>query len=105
MGFVLGTILAFMFLDPPWRYLVLIPLAGWELFEIWLWLGWRNVKSMTGADAFVGAAGTALTDCKPGGQVRVRGQIWTATCPEGVDRGATVVVEAIDGVKLKVRPA
>jgi membrane protein implicated in regulation of membrane protease activity len=102
MGLVIGTILSFLFLDPPWRYLVLVPLAGWEAFEIWIWLRWRRVRSITGSDALVGATGRALTDCAPVGQVRVKGQIWKATCPEGVEAGTDVVVTSYEGLKLTV---
>ena len=104
MGLVIGTFLSFMFLDPPWRYLVLIPLAAWEAFEIWIWLRWRKVRSITGAEAIVGATGRALTDCRPDGQVRVRGQIWRAHCSEGVDAGTDVVVSSFEGLRLTVVP-
>jgi membrane protein implicated in regulation of membrane protease activity len=104
MGLVIGTILSFMFLDPPWRYLVLVPLAAWEVFEIWIWLRWRRVRSITGSEAIVGAIGRALTDCRPHGQVRVKGQIWRAHCPEGVDEGSDVVVTAYEGLELTVAP-
>jgi membrane-bound ClpP family serine protease len=104
MGLVIGTILSFMFLDPPWRYLVLIPLAAWEAFEIWIWLRWRRVRSITGAEAIVGATGRALTDCRPDGQVRVKGQIWRAHCADGVDAGEDVVVGSFEGLRLTVAP-
>jgi membrane-bound serine protease (ClpP class) len=104
MGLVIGTILSFMFLDPPWRYAVLVPLAAWEAFEIWIWLKWRRVRSITGSEAIVGATGRALTNCDPIGQVRVKGQIWQATCPEGVEAGDDVVVTSHRGLKLTVAP-
>ena len=105
MGLVLGTILSFTFLDPPWRYLALIPIALWELFEIYLWLRWRNVRSITGAETYVGGTARAVTDCKPDGQVRFRGQLWRAHCDEGAEAGDDVEVTAVDGLHLKVKPA
>jgi membrane protein implicated in regulation of membrane protease activity len=104
MSFVIGTILSFMFLDPPWRYLAIVPLALWEGFEIYLWSKWRRVRSITGQEAFVGSTGRAVTDCRPEGQVRVKGALWRAQCPDGVDAGDGIVVEAIDGMLLTVRP-
>lgn len=104
MGLVIGTILSFAFLEPPWRYLAIIPLAAWEGFEIWLWLKWRKVRSITGAESIVGATGRALSDCRPDGQVRVRGQIWRAHCPAGVDAGDDVVVQSFEGLRLTVAP-
>ena len=106
MSLVLGTILSFIFLDPPWRYLALIPIALWELFEIYLWLKWRNVRSITGAETYVGDTARAVTDCKPDGQVRFRGQLWRAHCSEGgAEVGDDVVVTAVDGLRLEVKPA
>jgi membrane protein implicated in regulation of membrane protease activity len=104
MGLVIGTLLSFMFLDPPWRYLAIIPLALWEIFEIYLWVKWRKVRSITGIEAYVGATGRAISDCKPDGQVRVKGQIWRAHCVDGVEAGDDVVVQAVDGLRLTVAP-
>jgi membrane-bound ClpP family serine protease len=104
VSLIIGTILSFIFLDPPWRYLALIPLALWEVFEIYLWLRWRKVRSITGAETYIGAVGRAVTDCNPDGQVRVRGQLWRAYCPEGVEEGDEVVVQSVDGLRFEVRP-
>jgi membrane protein implicated in regulation of membrane protease activity len=104
VSLVVGTLLSFIFLDPPWRYLTIIPLALWEVFEIYLWLKWRKVKSITGAETYVGAVGRAVTDCNPNGQVRVRGQLWRAYCPEGAEAGDEIEVQAVDGLRLEVRP-
>ncbi len=104
MGFVIGTLLSFAFLDPPWRYLALIPLALWEVFEIYLWLKWRGVRSITGREAYVGAQGRAISDCRPTGQVRVKGQIWRAYCADGVDEGDDIVVKGVHGLRLEVAP-
>lgn len=105
MSLIIGTILSFLFLDPPWRYLALIPLAVWEVFEIYLWLKWRKVGSITGVETFVGAVGRAVTDCDPDGQIRLRGQLWRAHCTEGAEAGEDVVVKAVDGLRLEVERA
>jgi membrane-bound serine protease (ClpP class) len=102
MAFIIGAVLAFVFLDPPWRYLVLIPLGLWELFEISLFLKWRRVRAVTGAEGLVGTRGRAVSSCKPEGQVRVKGQIWRAHCEGGADIGDDVVVERVEGLHLTV---
>ena len=104
MGFVIGTAIAFWLLDPPWRYIVILLLAGWEVFEIWLFLHLRRLRSITGREAIAGTKGTALTDCRPAGQVRIKGQIWKARCRQGVDAGEEIVVDAVDGLTLEVSP-
>jgi membrane protein implicated in regulation of membrane protease activity len=62
----------------------------------WVWLS-RRRKPAIGAEAVVGAEGIAVTECRPRGQVRVAGELWRATCPEGAGVGDTVVVERIEG--------
>jgi membrane-bound serine protease (ClpP class) len=105
VSLIIGTTLAFLFLDSPWRWIVIAVLAAVEGFEILLWLRLRRVRSLTGPEGIVGSKGRALSDCDPEGQVRVRGQIWKATCPAGAAAGDDVVVEGSEGLRLKVRRA
>lgn len=102
MALIIGTALAFAFLDWPWPLFVIVPLAAIEAFEIMVFLKWRKVGSITGAEAMVGASGEALTDCVPVGQVKVQGQIWKGRCRDGVSAGDAVTVVAIDGLTLEV---
>jgi membrane-bound serine protease (ClpP class) len=105
VSLVIGTTLAILYLDPPWRWIVIAALAALEGFEILLWLRLRRIRSITGPEGIVGTRGRALSDCDPEGQVRVKGQIWKATCPAGIAAGEDVVVEASEGLQLRVRPA
>jgi membrane protein implicated in regulation of membrane protease activity len=105
VALAIGTALAFAFLDPPWRWVVIGALAGVEALEILVWLRLRRLRSMTGAEAMAGAKGRALTDCAPDGQVRVKGQIWRARCPGGAAAGDDVVVTKVNGLRLEVRRA
>ena len=104
MGLIVGGILAFTFLDSPWQFLALIPLALWEALEVYLFLKWRGVPSVTGREALIGKRGRALTACRPEGQVRIRGEIWLAHCNAGVDAGAEIEVASVDGLKLRIVP-
>ena len=65
----------------------------------------RRGRPRIGAEALVGAAGVAVTDCMPAGRVRVRGELWSAHCPVHARAGDAVVVEAVEGLTLQVRPA
>jgi membrane protein implicated in regulation of membrane protease activity len=38
-----------------------------------------------------------VADCRPTGRVRVHGEVWRATCPEGASAGDQVVVERVEG--------
>ena len=105
MILVIGTLLSFAFLNAPWRYLVLLPLALLEIADVLMWLRWRKVRSTTGPEGLKGVRGLALTDCLPDGQVRLRGQIWKAHCPQGACAGDDVIVQGLDGLSLQVARA
>jgi membrane-bound serine protease (ClpP class) len=104
MSFVIGTLIAIFFLEGVARWALIAAVALLELAEIALWLRWRKVTSSTGVEALVGMTGVALSDCKPEGQVRVKGQIWKARCDQGVGAGDGVTVLAVDGLRLDVAP-
>ncbi|MGH2920662.1 MAG: NfeD family protein [Gaiellaceae bacterium] len=79
----------------------IVAVAGALVVEIgeaafWVWLSKRR-KPAIGAEALVGAVGIAVTDCRPSGQVRVAGEAWRATCPDGAAAGEEVVVERLEG--------
>jgi membrane-bound serine protease (ClpP class) len=102
---IIGAILAFIFLDPPWRYLAIAALLLVDVAEIFIWLRWRKRKSITGVENIVGARGEVVSDCTPDGQVKVRGQIWSARCAERARTGDAVVVMDVSGIRLIVAPA
>ena len=105
MAFVIALTLGFLLLDGWLRYALIAGGALIEIAEIAVWLRWRNVRSTTGIETMVGMTGVALSDCKPEGQVKVKGQIWKARCPEGVEAGAAVRVDAVEGLRLDVSAA
>jgi membrane protein implicated in regulation of membrane protease activity len=75
-----------------------------ELGEAAFWIRVsRKLRPRVGAEALVGAEGVALSDCRPSGRVRVRGESWRALCEEGVDAGEPIVVLAVADLTLEVR--
>ena len=62
-------------------------------------------KVSTGSEGLVGEQGVALTDLAPSGRVFVHGEYWEADAVEPIDRGAKVVVDRVDGMRLRVRRA
>lgn len=59
----------------------------------------------TGIEGLVGETGTALQDLTPDGQVRVHGEIWSATASTPpIASGTGIVVERVTGLHLTVRP-
>lgn len=70
------------------------------------WIVYRAYKRQgtTGPEGMVGAGGRALGRLDPAGKVEVFGEIWDARTDDGpIEDGAAVVVESIEGLRLKVR--
>ena len=52
----------------------------------------------------VGLKGTTASAVDSrGGTIKVHGEIWSAVSEEEISKDETVVVEAVEGLKLKVR--
>lgn len=60
-------------------------------------------KVDTGKEGMIGLEGEAKTDVQASGQVFVRGEYWTARSDEPIAKGERVKVEAVEGLKLKVK--
>jgi membrane-bound serine protease (ClpP class) len=78
----------------------------------WLALRARRNKTLLGPDALVGRLGIARTAIlshgeTPIGQVEVRGELWQATLTAAITlpAGAPVLVQAVEGLMLRVAPA
>jgi membrane-bound serine protease (ClpP class) len=61
-------------------------------------------KPVTGQEGLIGEKGTATTEITAeGGLVKVAGELWSAYSEEPMEKGQKVVVEAVTGLKVKVR--
>jgi membrane-bound serine protease (ClpP class) len=72
--------------------------------------GWRaqRLKSLTGQEGLIGERGNAVTALAPSGKVFVHGEYWNAEASGlggAIDAGASVIVERVDGMTLRVRKA
>lgn len=105
MALVAGLV-AFAILDPPLGVIVLAVSAVIEIGEAIFWRRYlRRIRVRTGVEALVGERAEVISECRPVGQVRFRGEIWRAECERGAGPGETVRITAIEGLTLKVEPA
>lgn len=67
----------------------------------------RDPGLRTGTDALLGSSGTALTDIVESGQVKLRGEVWSARAFDGtaIAAGSKVDVIAIEGATAAVLKA
>jgi membrane-bound serine protease (ClpP class) len=64
-----------------------------------------QLKATSGAEGMIGATGVAKETLDPEGNVYVHGELWAAVCDGTIDEGEAVVVEKVDGLKVKVKKA
>jgi membrane-bound serine protease (ClpP class) len=63
----------------------------------------RRRSKLTGPEVMIGAAGVAITDLGPKGEVRVNGEIWRAESLSGdISKGEQVCVKALKGLVVMV---
>jgi membrane protein implicated in regulation of membrane protease activity len=100
-----ALVVGYFFLDPPWRWLILIPAAAIDVIDIIVWLRWRKRRAVTGAESLVGSTATVVTVERPGeATVKARGQLWNAAVRGNVHAHDRVVIRAVDGIRLQVEP-
>ena len=110
MIFILTLIIVLLLqVGSPWAFVLLGAAALVEVGEIVFLRRWskrltRRYKPVSPEEALVGLVAEVVTPCRPNGQVRVRGEIWEATCPAGAGEGASVRVERVDSLTLFVVP-
>jgi len=103
--FLIGVLLAVFVTPDAWDVPVLIGFGILEITETTFW--WRRSRRAApkvGAETLIGATGIAVTDCRPAGTVRVRGEVWQARCDAGVSAGQPLRVSGRDCLTLLVEP-
>jgi membrane-bound serine protease (ClpP class) len=66
----------------------------------------QREKPKTGSEAMIGDKAVAYTDInKECGKVMYHGELWFAYSDEEIKKDETVIIEKVEGLKLKVRKA
>jgi membrane-bound serine protease (ClpP class) len=111
IAMTLGSLLLFEspapYLRASWSVILVTVLAtaGFFVFAVTKALRVHHRRPTTGQEGLIGQVGRAESDIDPEGKVFVRGEIWDAWSGEPISRGCKVVVDAVDGMLLKVRKA
>lgn len=65
----------------------------------------KTNERVSNVDALIGQHAVTLSEISPFqfGQVKLKGEVWTAISDEEIEADTKVVVEAIEGVKVKVK--
>jgi membrane protein implicated in regulation of membrane protease activity len=95
---LIGGTLAYLFVPWPWWLVVVVLLAGVEVFEVSLWLSLRRRRPLSGHESLVGERGVLAGPSR----VRIRGTTYPARAVQGA-AGDRVEVIAVEGMTLVVR--
>ena len=105
MLFVGAVLLALFVVPRPWGLVLVAAAAVVEVGESFFWLHLsRRRRIQMGAETLIGATARVVSDCRPLGQVRLRGELWRARCEAGASAGDTIRVVDRDGLTLLVEP-
>jgi membrane-bound serine protease (ClpP class) len=112
LSFVLGALLLFEDAGPAFRLPLVMVLpaaivtALFFAFVLGAGLRAQRLPVRVGREALPGASGEALTIIGPdSGWAIVDGETWHARSDEPVERGQEVIVTAVEGLILRVKPA
>ncbi|MGW8273132.1 MAG: NfeD family protein [Thermodesulfovibrionales bacterium] len=109
ISIIIGSIMLF---DTPGPFIklslsVILPAAAVTalFFSVTIRLAYRAWKSkpVTGSEGLVGLEGVALSDVFPEGMVLVHGEYWRARSDLPIRKGEGLIVEAVQGLTLKVK--
>ena len=93
MIFLIGVALAIFVIPFPWNIPVLVIFGAIEVAETLGTAIWsRRADPKVGVETLIGALGRVVTDCRPDGTVRIKGEIWRARCEVGASMGTRVRV-------------
>jgi membrane-bound serine protease (ClpP class) len=88
----------------PWTLMpVILVFAAFTIALVRLVLQAQRRRAQTGREGLLAQRGQAASDLAPEGWVLVQGERWRARAAEHVAAGETVVVEAVEGLLLRVR--
>jgi membrane-bound serine protease (ClpP class) len=109
IAMVLGSLLLFESPEPwlrlSWNVILLTVLvtAGFFILIVRKALAAHRRRPTTGQEGLIGEEGTAQSPIDPVGKIFVRGEYWEARSDTPIAAGETVVVEAVEGMQLKVK--
>ncbi len=84
--------------------IVVVLTAAFFLFAITFGIKAQRKKPVTGSEGIIGEIGTAISNIKPLGKVKVHGEIWNAECKdEMISKGDEVEVVAFNHLTLIVK--
>ena len=109
IAMVLGSLMLFESPEPylrvSWSVILVTVLAvsGFFVVVVTKALAVHRRRPTTGREGLIGVEGRAESGIAPEGKVFIRGEYWDARSDEPISAGSRVTVEAVEGMRLKVK--
>ncbi len=109
IAMLLGSLMLFESPEPylrlSWSVILVTVLSTTGFFTVVVAkaLAVHRRRPSTGREGLPGQEGTAESGIDPKGKVFVRGEYWDATSDEPISAGSRIEVEAVEGMRLKVK--
>ena len=101
----IAILLALFVLPSPWGIVAVVVGFTLDLAEtLFFWGRWRGRKARVGVETFLGRTAVVVSPLAPAGQVKLDGELWRARSGGPVETGTRVIVTAVEGLTLLVRP-
>ncbi len=106
---ILGSLLLFESPEPylrvSWSVIAVTVAAvtGFFAFAVTKVMRAHRQRPTTGREGLVGQEGRSESEIVPEGKVFINGEYWDAWSEEPIAAGEKVVVEAVEGMRLKVK--
>jgi membrane protein implicated in regulation of membrane protease activity len=103
MFFIVGLVLLLVLPDP-WDLAGFALCLGFGVVELFFWQrSVRGYRRAVGPETLVGREAVVISSCRPVGQVRIDGEIWSAQCDDGASPGEAVRVLGRRRLRLLVK--
>jgi len=109
ISFIIGGLMLVDTNDPSLKisktviFSVAVVVAAFVIFAVYFAAKARMSRPTTGAEGLVGVTGTVRRKIDGSGMVFVAGEYWEARANEVIDEGEEIEVEAVEGMRLRVR--
>ncbi len=109
IAFIIGGMMLVDTNDPSLKvskaviFAVAVAVAGFVVFAVYYAAKAKLSKPTTGVEGLIGQVGTVRRKIDKKGMVHVAGEYWEAVSDEVIEEGEEIKVEAVEGMRLRVR--
>lgn len=104
---ILIFVLPYFKISLPWWLIVIIMVFSLAFSYFTYYMGKKALKNkvISGTEAIIGCTGRVISPLNPTGYIKIKGEVWKASCDQEIDVDEEVIVTSIRGFILNVTAA